>query len=1149
MDHEAVSHSSHPHTAMPSDHQGAAPEGMAEAADAAMHEGHMHSGALAAPGRDASTAEITQFLEALSSAPEMHMHEMGSPMIAEHMAVMDLVARGDATHVAIADGDWSDPSIWSGGQVPGTGAHVLIPEGVRVEYGTQSDVRLEAVRVDGVFDVSTTQSSQIIFDTFVVGHTGHLMAGTVARPVEPGVTIDFIVAQNGAIDTVWDPTLVSRGVISMGSVDIHGAAKDAHEKVSIDPMAGDTALRFDGTPEGWAVGDTLVIAGTRYDGYKWDNDIRAVRAFPNEDEVRTITAIDADGTVWLDRPLQHDHDTPRSDLKTSVANMTRNVTFETENADEVAVWERGHVMFMHSDEVDVRFAAFEGLGRTDKSGDSRETSDFGQISFESNVQGRYPLHLHRTGTEDLENPAILEGNAVFGSPGWGIVHHDANAVLRGNATFDTFGAGYVAETGNETGAWVDNIAIYARGQSWDAPKNQTNLATFDIARSGDGFWFQGRMVEAEDNIAASVNSGFVYFHRNGDDRMIPFSAALFEYPDALYNDPNITAHATPILSFEGNETFAAKEGLHVVKENPNQGHDVWSVMQDFTAWNVVNGAHLEYTSHYLLRNFDLLGKEDSGFSPALEGLSIGNNTSELIIADSDITGFNAGIDFWKSLNADVQGGPERHDYVALNVTIADGVDAFWNFDPNLDLIISSVDLPGLAPNLTLNPIIMGEGQWGATEISGTKTDTLGSVPFPGGTDAFQIGYEATIGHLQQNGFWRTSQGEAYFLLDIYFTDRVTGEIFFETHPVWIPEDTASSFGASWSAYQNVPENGVQDITGQGDEARAGDVELGRATQASESGDFSSAEPVPDGLTGTASDDVLVGTAAPDRLEGRGGDDVLDGAAGPDTAVFNGAPSQFTLTLGVDATTLTDRTGGDGTDRLENVEFLSFDTTIGGQAFDLMPFERAAALTAQDLTQLVELYIASFNRAPDAFGLAFWASARADGMQMTELARLFLDQPETRALYSTDLTATDFASAVYLNVLGRVADADGLAFWASALDSGGVTRDQFILAVLQGARADPPPLASQSFIEQQQADRAYLSQKTDVGAYFAVTFGMSDVAAARDVMELFDGSPAGTQQAVNAVFALSQEANAATTGEFLMPIVGVLPSPFEHSIGA
>ena len=164
--------------------------------------------------------------------------------------------------------------------------------------------------------------------------------------------------------------------------------------------AGDTWVDFGETPKGWAVGDTIVIAGTHYEGY-YEAGTPVLSTIPPEDEVRVITQIE-DGLIFFDKPLEFDHDSPREDLKTSVANYTRNVSFETENAETAEIFERGHVMFMHNDDVDVRYAEFHELGRTDKSETALNVGEFDQIEFDSNVKGRYSFHFHRAGVDDLE---------------------------------------------------------------------------------------------------------------------------------------------------------------------------------------------------------------------------------------------------------------------------------------------------------------------------------------------------------------------------------------------------------------------------------------------------------------------------------------------------------------------------------------------------------------------------------------------------------------------------------------------------------------------------------------------------------------------------------------------------------------------------
>ncbi|MEM8633367.1 MAG: G8 domain-containing protein [Pseudomonadota bacterium] len=794
------------------------------------HAAHGHDD-ITPPGPGADDAAIAAFIEALGDQEETHVHDDASPLAAEHMAAMDLVPRSDATHVAIGDGDWFDPAIWSTGTVPGDTSQVLIPEGVTVRYAQVSETELFTVRVDGKLEFSTESDSQMLFDTMVVSPSGHLEIGTVDDPVAPDVTVDLVVINNGPIDTDWDPMLLSRGLISHGKAEIHGAEKDSHEKAIEDPMAGDTSLSFADVPTGWQVGDTIVIAGTHYDGYKWDNDIRAVRHHESEDEVRVISSIEGN-SVHFDEPLVFDHDAPQEGLKTSVANYTRNVSIETEDPESADVSERGHVMFMHSDDVDVRYAEFHELGRTDKSEDSFSINDIDDVQSDSNVQGRYSFHLHRTGTDNLDDPTIAIGNAVYGAPGWGFVHHDSNALMENNASFDTFGAGFVAESGNETGAWNDNIAIYAQGVSWADPKNAVSIrdGQFDTGRTGDGFWFQGRMVESNDNIAASVNTGFVYFHRGSNGEIDGIDAENFALPDAL-NDTSVKTNEIPILHFDGNESFAAKEGLHIVKANPNQGHDVWSVLNDFTAWNVRSGAHLEYTSHYLLNDFHFVGKDDVRFSNAQNGIDFGPNTTDIVIRDAKIEGFDVGIDLDSRFTPNSSGVEGEHFFTVIDPNISDVNEDIANFDPNNDVITTARDLERAPPDLQLDePVIyrewQGHGDSGfrTATFSGTKSDSLGDVPFPAGTDTFRLEYNKMIDILEEDGYWTTSDGSSYVLADVYLTDRASGEVYYETHPIYFADNVNLGAGL----YEKAQNNGTQDIETVDGKTYAGDVLLDTA---------------------------------------------------------------------------------------------------------------------------------------------------------------------------------------------------------------------------------------------------------------------------------------------------------------------------------
>ena len=289
------------------------------------------------------------------------------------------------------------------------------------------------------------------------------------------------------------------------------------------------------------------------------------------------------------------------------------------------------------------------------------------------------------------------------------------------------------------------------------------------------------------------------------------------------------------------------------------------------------------------------------------------------------------------------------------------------------------------------------------------------------------------------------------------------------------------------------------------------------------------------------------TGGNDTFTAVAGNDVINGFSGTDTLMLTGDQSQYTLTLLSDSLILTDRmVGGDGTDTLFNIEWLDFKSgvsTVGNGFLDMNSLGAIATLAPEDLEGIIELYIAYFNRAPDAVGLAFWGNSFAKGVNMQEMAAMFIDQDETRATYPDTMSNTELATAVYNNVLGRIPDAEGFDFWVNHLNSGNLGRDTFILEVLGGAKVAAGPDASASHIANLARDKQYLADKTDIGTYFAVHKGMSDLEDAANAMAVFDGTQSSIQDAIDVIDDHYADALDANSGDFLMQLVGVLENPF------
>lgn len=245
-----------------------------------------------------------------------------------------------------------------------------------------------------------------------------------------------------------------------------------------------------------------------------------------------------------------------------------------------------------------------------------------------------------------------------------------------------------------------------------------------------------------------------------------------------------------------------------------------------------------------------------------------------------------------------------------------------------------------------------------------------------------------------------------------------------------------------------------------------------------------------------------------------------------TTSFSGPAARYTLTATAGSSTVSvrDKVGGDGTKSLSGGERLQFTDL----AIDSTMVTKAAGLTAAQVAGLVELYIASFNRAPDALGLDYWGSQLKDGMSLQAIAKSFFTQPETAAAYPAGQSTQDFVTKVYNNVLNRGPDADGLAYWSGQLQANQVSRDSFLLAILNGAHANAGA----------GADQQTLTNKELVGAHFAVAQGLSNATWAKAVMSQVNSTAASVSAANAQTDSFAALADAAGTSELVVKIVGI-----------
>jgi Ca2+-binding RTX toxin-like protein len=576
-------------------------------------------------------------------------HAENTSLAREHLSTLQLVRYDQVTNYAIRSGNWSDPSIWHGGVVPSNGARVLIPVGVQVEVDGMIPARLSTVRVDGSLSFDTVHNTQLQVDTMVVDDCGEFYMGTTAAPIDRGVTARLLITDNGAIDRTWDPFGISRGLISMGSVSIDGAAVTSYTSLFVQPLAGAQTLMLASIPVGWKAGDSVVLAATTAD--------------TAQNESRVILSI-VGNVVTLDRALTYSHVSPSADLQVYVANVTRNAVIESEST---AIDRRGHVMFMHNPDVHIAYAGFYKLGRTDKSqpiNDPVVTSNWTlQPGTGTNPRARYAVHFHRTGTTDNGDPATIMGSAVVDSPGWGFVNHSSDVVMTNNVAFDVNGAAFVTEVGDEIGGFYGNLAIGTTGT------NETLNARFqiqDFGFSGDGFWFQGSGVSVVGNISAgNQGNAFVYYTLGLFNAQFP-TANLVD-PSIAGGAPTIANDLVPVRQFTNNVGYASQTGLTVRYHLQNATAGQTSLFENSLFWNDNLGIDLPYSQNLTLRNLKVINGQVT--KPDV-GVGANNSTKNITYDNLTISGYNRGIYLARRGNATINGGTFTNNNIDILITSA-----------------------------------------------------------------------------------------------------------------------------------------------------------------------------------------------------------------------------------------------------------------------------------------------------------------------------------------------------------------------------------------------------------------------------------------------------------------------------------------------
>lgn len=176
---------------------------------------------------------------------------------------------------------------------------------------------------------------------------------------------------------------------------------------------------------------------------------------------------------------------------------------------------------------------------------------------------------------------------------------------------------------------------------------------------------------------------------------------------------------------------------------------------------------------------------------------------------------------------------------------------------------------------------------------------------------------------------------------------------------------------------------------------------------------------------------------------------------------------------------------------DTTNLTSTQTTVKFNDFtvSLLAGNKSKTISQKDLNTLIELYIAFFNRVPDAEGMIYWIGTIKDGRTIEQLAENFYTSaidPKLSAVtgYTANMSTENFVRKIYKNVLGRdEVDQEGLNYWSGEIDSGRKSRGNLIRVIIDAAHGS-----------KDNVDYGWvanlLDNKVIVGKYFSIQQGLN-----------------------------------------------------------
>lgn len=606
--------------------------------------------------------------------------------------VPDFSADPTKPHISsVKTGNWSDTTTWNAQppRLPNANDVVHINAAHEVTIDTVNAMAYTvAIHDHGHLKFKTDANTKLTVVTVLVmsddyyGHTpgGHLEIGSEKYPILPHVAAEIVI-RDVPLNTSFDPSQYGTGLIGFGQVTMHGAVKTpTFARLKQEPQDA-IALALAEPVTGWQAGDALVLPDTRhftksewrallptsgdgqagFDKYKPKVAEWALQGNANSTTQLAVKFLRyPDGTAF--NPANHRGAMDGTGVRflPHVANLSRNVILRSENPQGT----RGHVIFMHRADVDIRYARFKDLGRT--------RVNMGRTGFAdatdpvTNRIGRYALHMHHVyGLNPPVHPHqfTLIGNTIDGALKWGITIHNTHfGLVRDNVMYNTGAAGIFTEDGPEYKNIIEkNFVVWVKGGNFDAKSNCVGKCLSDMGDLGDGFWFRGPMNIVRDNVAANVlRTGYIDFsaQRKSEDPAAVFDKGYLVVPRPKFPGANTTVAGEydkinvgckTFVEFARNEVYGATKvgfafwsiGDHAANCS-SSGALERNFVQDFRAWHI----HGDGSFVYYVSDLEVDGWVQLGNPQVVNEDSVAIHwarTQRLYVQNADIQGHGYGV--------------------------------------------------------------------------------------------------------------------------------------------------------------------------------------------------------------------------------------------------------------------------------------------------------------------------------------------------------------------------------------------------------------------------------------------------------------------------------------------------------------------------